>query len=144
MRSLHRLALAGLAIPLAVSLIPGPASAAVALQIISTDNLATPKGEHQTEVEPDTFAVGSTIVSAFQVGRIFGGGANAIGWATSTDGGANWSHGLIPGLTKATTPPGAYDRGTDASVAYDAAHRKWLVSTLAMKNANGVAVTVNQ
>src|SRR3954454_9546320 len=35
---------------------------------------------HQTEVEPDTFANGSTIVSAFQVGRIYDGGACAIGF----------------------------------------------------------------
>jgi hypothetical protein len=125
-------------------LIPGPASAAVGSHTISTDTLTTAKGEHHTEVEPDTFAFGSTIVSAFQVGRIYGGGADAIGWSTSTDGGANWTPGLLPSLTKASTPPGPYDRGTDASVAYDARHGKWLVSTLAMSGSNGVAVTVNQ
>src|SRR4051795_4255108 len=55
---------------------------------------------HQTEVEPDTFAAGSTIVSAFQVGRIYDGGACAIGFATSTDNGASWLSGLLPGITK--------------------------------------------
>jgi hypothetical protein len=30
---------------------------------------------HHTEVEPDTFSNGSTIVAAYQVGRIFDGGA---------------------------------------------------------------------
>ena len=43
---------------------------------------------HHTEVEPDTFSNGSTIVAAFQVGRIFDGGACAIGFATSTNNGA--------------------------------------------------------
>jgi hypothetical protein len=144
MRSLHRVAFLVVAIPVVVSLIPGPASAAIALQGISSDTLTNAKSEHQTEVEPDSFAAGSTIVSAFQVGRIYGGGAGAIGWATSSNGGTTWSHGLLPGLTAATAPPGPYDRGTDASVAYDAAHGKWLVATLAMKGSNGVAVTVNQ
>src|SRR4051794_19829626 len=57
---------------------------------------------HQTEVEPDTFANGSTIVAAYQVGRIFDGGACAIGFATSTNNGATWTHGLLPGITKWT------------------------------------------
>src|SRR3954467_1376745 len=72
---------------------------------------------HQTEVEPDTFASGSTIVSAFQVGRVFDGGACAIGFATSTNNGASWTNGLLPGITKYARGPN--DRATDASVAYD-------------------------
>ena len=52
---------------------------------------------HQTEVEPDTFANGSTIVAAYQVGRIYDGGACAIGFATSTNNGASWTSGLLPG-----------------------------------------------
>jgi hypothetical protein len=144
MRSVHRLAVAAAAVPLAVVMIPGPAGAALSLQTISTDTLTNAKSQHQTEVEPDTFAFGSKIVSGFQVGRIYGGGAGAIGWATSADGGSTWSHGLLPGLTKATVPPGPYDRGTDASVAYDAAHGQWLVATLAMRGSIGVAVTVNR
>src|SRR5919198_1214943 len=70
------------------------ASAAVAsptvLQI-SSDPYTNAISQHKTEVEPDTFAFGSTIVSAFQVGRIFDGGASNIGFATSTDGGATWT-----------------------------------------------------
>src|SRR5213082_1391030 len=57
---------------------------------------------HQTEVEPDTFSNGSTIVAAFQVGRIFDGGACAVGFATSTNNGASWTNGLLPGITKYT------------------------------------------
>src|ERR1044071_3884324 len=45
---------------------------------------------HQANVEPDSFSNGSTIVAAFQVGRIFAGGACAIGFSTSTDNGATW------------------------------------------------------
>src|SRR5205823_12758457 len=50
---------------------------------------------HHTEVEPDTFSNGSTIVATFQVGRIFDGGACAIGFATSTNNGATWTSGLL-------------------------------------------------
>ena len=72
-----------------------------------------------SEVEPDTFSNGSTIVAAFQVGRIYDGGACAIGFATSTNNGATWTSGLLPGITKCTGG-GPYDRATDAAVAYDA------------------------
>ena len=65
---------------------------------------------HHTEVEPDTYSFGSTIVSAFQVARIFDGGACAIGFATSTNNGSTWTSGLVPGVTKysggtLTAPP---------------------------------------
>ena len=146
MRAAQRLSILAIAIATTVSVLAASAGAAANVQLISTDTLATPtntKIEHQTEVEPDTFAVGSTIVSAFQVGRIPNGGAAAIGWSTSSDGGTTWSNGLLPGLTKATSVPGPYDRATDASVAYDAAHGKWLVTTLAMTGSAGVAVALN-
>src|SRR5262245_39662417 len=74
---------------------------------------------HSTEVEPDTFSNGSTIVAAFQVGRIYDGGGCAIGFSTSTDNGVTWTSGLLPGLTK-WTGGGTFDRATDAAVAYDA------------------------
>jgi hypothetical protein len=41
---------------------------------VSTDPYTNAASQLQTEVEPDTFNFGSTIISAFQVGRIFGGG----------------------------------------------------------------------
>ncbi|HLX33741.1 MAG TPA: sialidase family protein [Candidatus Limnocylindrales bacterium] len=90
---------------------------------------------HQTEVEPDTFSNGSTIVAAFQVGRIYDGGACAIGFATTANNGASWTSGLVPGLTKHSG--GTYDRATDASVAYDARHAVWLISALVMSEAGG-------
>jgi hypothetical protein len=93
---------------------------------------------HQTMVEPDTFSNGSTVVAAYQVGRIFDGGACAIGVATSTDNGASWTSGLLPGITKWTATRGANDRATDASVAYDARHNAWLVSSLTLLEAGGV------
>src|SRR5215212_4606271 len=92
---------------------------------------------HQTEVEPDTFANGSTIVSAFQVGRIYNGGACAVGFATSTNNGGSWTSGLLLGVTK-WAGGGRNDRATDASVAYDAKHSVWLISSLTLLEAGGV------
>jgi hypothetical protein len=92
---------------------------------------------HRTEVEPDTFANGATIVSAFQVGRVYDGGACAIGFATSSNNGATWTSGLLPGITK-YAGGGRNDRATDAAVAYDAKHGVWLVSSLTLLEAGGV------
>jgi hypothetical protein len=85
---------------------------------------------HHTEVEPDTYSFGSTIVSAFQVGRIFDGGACAIGFATSTNNGSTWTSGLVAGVTKYSG--GTFDRATDASVTYDAKHGVWIISSLVL------------
>src|SRR5690348_15991240 len=129
---------AALAVALAL-----PAAVVAATTTISIDPFtqATCHGStttnHQTEVEPDTFSNGSTIVAAFQVGRIFDGGACAIGFATSTNNGASWTKGLLPGTTK-WSGGGPNDRATDASVAYDARHNTWLISSLTLLEAGGV------
>src|SRR2546429_3892194 len=92
---------------------------------------------HHTEVDPDTYSNGSTIVVTFQVGRISDGGSCATGFATSTNNGASWTSGLLPGITK-WSGGGHNDRATDASVAYDARHNVWLVSSLTLLEAGGV------
>src|SRR5258708_38215210 len=79
---------------------------------------------HKTQEEPDTFAFGSTIVSAFQVARFHNGGADDIGWATSSDGGKSWKHGFFPGWTfqgGGRTIP--HVRVRRASVAVQARHK---------------------
>lgn len=85
-----------LAVSVAVAV---PASAQFTLKQISTDPFTDVDAQHKTEVEPDTFSFGSTIVSAFQVARIVEGGGADIGFATSTDGGKTWTAGYLPGLT---------------------------------------------
>ena len=86
----------------AVALLCSSASAAanVPLTQISADPFTNATSQHATEVEPDTFASGSTVVAAFQVGRFFDGGSSDIGFARSTDGGATWgTSSFLPGLT---------------------------------------------
>ena len=114
---------------------------------ILTDPFDNPvTGQHRTVVEPDTFSNGSTIVAAAQVGRIFDGGAAGIGVTTSTNDGASWTAATLPGIT--TAAGGGYDRATDPSVAYDARHNVWMVSTLALRNGStgpsGVAVLTSR
>src|SRR5215212_4010832 len=92
---------------------------------------------HQANVEPDSFSNGSTIVAAYQVGRIYDGGACAIGFSTSTDNGATWTSGLLPGVTK-YVGGGTFDRATDAAVAYDAQDNVWMISSLVLTEAGGV------
>ncbi len=137
-----RVGLAVGAAVLAVIAFPGSASAAT-WSAISTDPFtqstcaASAMTNHRANVEPDTFSYGSTIVAAFQVGRIYDGGACAIGFATSTDNGLTWTDGLLPGITK-WAGGGKNDRATDASVAYDASHNTWLVSSLTLLESGGV------
>ncbi len=92
---------------------------------------------HHANVEPDSYSFGSTIVAAYQVGRIYDGGACAIGFATSTNNGSTWTTGLLPGLTK-YYGSGPYDRATDAAVAYDAKHNVWMISSLVLTESGGV------
>jgi hypothetical protein len=102
---------------------------------LSTDTFTNSTSQHATEVEPDSFAFGSTIVSAFQVGRISGGGASDIGYAISTDAGATWTNGFLPGLTT-FQGGGASAAVSDASVIYDVKHGVWLISSLPIATAN--------
>jgi hypothetical protein len=127
-----------LAVPAALALVTSTAAYAnVTVTQVSQDIFTDAQAQHNTEVEPDTFASGSTIVSAFQVGRVSGGGASDIGWATSTNGGATWSHGYLPGIT--TNVGGSFGQASDASVAFDAKHNVWLISSLGL---SGSAVDV--
>jgi hypothetical protein len=98
---------------------------------ISRDPYRNADSTHETEVEPDTAANGATVVAAFQVGRVFDGGAADIGFAVSRNRGRTWRHGLLPALTAFSRPQGSYPRVSDPSIAYDALHRVWLVVSLA-------------
>jgi hypothetical protein len=121
---------------------PAVAGANVPLTQIATDPFTNPTSQHKTIVEPDTYSSGSTIVAAAQFGRFFDGGATDIGWATSTNNGASWTSGTLPGIT--TFVGGTYDRVSDPAVAYDAAHNVWLISSLALRGTSGAAVLTSR
>ncbi len=121
------------------------AYANVAIATLSSDPYTNTTSEHQTEVEPDSFSYGSTIISVTQVGRFTDGGASNIGWATSTDGGTSWTHGFLPGIT--VYAGGTYDRVSDPAISYDPKDNVWLAVSLAItgtSNPHGDAVLVNR
>lgn len=119
------------------------AGPAVVLTRVSTDPFTNPGSQHATEVEPDVFAFGRTVVGAYQAGRFFTGGASDIGWATSTNGGISWQHGMLPGVTKHLGGPRA--RASDPSVVYDAKYRTWMITALGVANQGiGVSVSVSR
>jgi hypothetical protein len=95
------------------------------LAVVSEDPYTNAGTYHRTEVEPDSFAFGSTIVSTFQVGRSYACGADA---------GSTWTEGFLPGTTIHATPPGPWKRATDPVVAYDAKHDTWLVQGLGIRS----------
>jgi len=103
-----------------------------ALIRLSSDMFTNSISQHATEVEPDTFAFGPTFVSAFQVGRIFSGGAADIGFATSINGGGSWTNGFLSGLTIFQGGT-SFNAVSDPSVAYDAAHGQWIIASIAVQ-----------
>lgn len=111
----------------------------IPLTRLSTDTFTNAGSQHATEVEPHVAAFGSTLVSVFQVGRIFSGGSSDVGFATSTNSGSTWTSGLLPGTT--TFQGGPYNAISDPSVAFDAAHGVWLVSSLLIGTTDIVAVS---
>src|SRR5689334_2057102 len=131
--SILRSAGIGVVVAVVVALLgAAPAHANVPLTRVSSDTFTNSTSQHATEVEPDTFANGSTVVGAFQVGRFFNGGGTDIGFVRSGDGSVTWdAPGFLPGMTfsagAATSP---FQRVSDASVAYDAAHSTWLISSI--------------
>lgn len=133
------------ALPGLLMLMAATALAQVPLTQISTDTFTNTTSQHETEVEPSSYAVGKTIVSTFQVGRFSDGGASDIGFSTSTNGGVTWTQGNLPGITN-IEGTGTYDRASDTSVVYNAKYKMWLVETLALSNsggAHGAAVLVS-
>jgi hypothetical protein len=95
---------------------------------LSLDPYRNRDSQHESAVEPDSFAYGSAIVAAFQVGRRSGGASANIGTAVSHDAGRTWQRSVLPGVT--VNAGGAETAASDPSVAFDAVHNAWLVSSL--------------
>ena len=133
------------ALAVALALAAAPAAPAATVQISADPYKAPIPGQHRTEVEPDSFAAGQTIVAAFQVGRTEEAGAANNGFAVSDDAGATWTDGVLPGIT--TVGGGPHARVSDPAVAYDPKRDVWLIASLALGDApnyRGDAIVVNR
>ena len=111
---------------------------------VSDDPYVNPGSAHKTQVEPDSFAFGQTIVTTSQSGRYFsGGGASNNVFATSQDGGRTWATGGLPGTT--VNEGGTWPRISDPAVAYDPEHDVWLAQGLTINSSGtGDSVIVNR
>lgn len=89
---------------------------------LSRDTTSDYYAQHETQVEPSSFAWGRKIVTAFQSGRISNGGAASLAFSTSSDAGEHWRSGVLP--------QGDYVIVSDSVVAYDSIHGRWLVAAL--------------
>jgi hypothetical protein len=100
---------------------------------VSSDPIIKAGEEHATEAEPDTIAVGNKVLSSFMVGNV-PTCTDDIGCAFSRDGGKTWTHGLLPGLTRYSSPPDPEPSVADTTAAWDARYKKWVVSALNCAN----------
>jgi hypothetical protein len=118
------------------------AAANVALTQVAVDTFTNTTSQHRTVVEPDSFSFGTRIVAAAQAGRFFDGGASGIAFGTSANSGSTWTSGVLPQLTVHQSPAGTFDRVTDPSVAFDARHNVWMVSSLGLRDPGPVGKSV--
>jgi len=111
---------------------------------ISDDPYTNTSSQHRTQVEPDSFAFGSTIVAVTQSGRfVNGGGASNIMFSTSQNGGRTWTTGGLPGTT--VYQGGPWPRISDPSIAYDPEHDVWLALGLGINSGgSGHILLVNR
>src|SRR3954467_9998116 len=130
MQVLIRTAFAAAATAVLLFVGAGSAQAAVPLTQVFSDPFTNTSSQHKAVVEPDTFAFGSTMVTATQSGRFFDGGASGIGWATLSSTGSVVANGVLPGITVHDGNGGTFDRVSDPSVAFDARHNVWMVSSI--------------
>src|SRR5215213_7283378 len=99
--------------------------------LVSNDFLVTPDEtgyQPETQAEPHAAANPERdghLVAGYQEGRFYDGGARALGFAVSTDGGRQWRRGLLPGLTSSTFP-----RTTDPWIAFGTGGRVYYSSLI--------------
>jgi hypothetical protein len=110
---------------------------------ISLDPYPADLAQHATEVEPVLVAQGDTIVSAFQVGRFTGAGADNTGWATSLDAGKTWRRGFLRGTTPVAG--GTWPAVSLPTIAYDKKHKTYLIAMMPFDvNADGRGILISR
>ena len=101
--------------------------------------------QHKTQLEPDSFAFGQTIVALTQSGRWFGGGGSSNLCASSTPrrtAAAPQLLGFSPGFTINQGSP--WPRISDPSIAFDPQDNVWLPSARDRRQRQRVNVLVNR
>ncbi len=99
----------------------------------------------ETQAEPHLHANplnDANLVAAYQESRFANGGARALNYSTSFDGGASWTEGILPGLTVAAG--GQWDRASDPWVAFGPNHQVYFVSLLFNQSNSDNAIAVSR
>jgi hypothetical protein len=106
---------------------PGPANTRVSFDILAPDGGGA---QPETEAEPALavdLADARRLLAGYQEDRFPTlGGARALTYALSTDGGRRWGEGLVPHLTLASD--GRFQRASDPWVAFGPGHRAYFAS----------------
>jgi len=104
-------------------------------------------GQEETEAEP-YLAIDPgndlRLLAGYQEGRFVDGGARALTWAFSKNGGRTWSEGAVPGLAQFSG--GTFQRASDPWVAYGPGGRAYYASLLFNETSpdNGVYVSTSE
>ena len=112
------------------------ANCTIVARRLSVDPSTNAQSQHETALEPDDAAWGSTVVAAYQVGRFSTGASSNIGFAVSRNSGRTWQRGLLPSVTLESSPAGPERAASDPTVAYDALHNVWLIGSLTLEANN--------
>jgi hypothetical protein len=118
---------AAVAVAAGLLLVSAGAAETILAHPISNDPYTNTNGDvqHKTQLEPDSFAFGNTIVAVSQSGRyVNGGGASNLVFSSSQNAGKTWTTGGMPGGT--VWEGGTWPRISDPSIAYDPEHDVWL------------------
>jgi hypothetical protein len=111
--------------------VPSPARAAALAVRISQDILEPDNSAAQPETQAEPFMAlnperETNLLAGYQEDRFEDGGARALTYAASFDGGKHWSEGLVPELTLASGGP--FERASDPWVAFGPDGRAYYVS----------------
>lgn len=133
----------------APAIVPGPAKAPGAARV-SRDVLppdSNSQGQPETQAEPYLAidpANETRLLAGYQEGRFTDGGARALTYAWSRNGGRTWTEALVPGLTRASG--GAFEKASDPWVAFGPGGRAYYCSLLFNETGpeNGIYVSTSK
>ncbi len=120
----------------------GPPNVRISTDILEPDPQSGAQAE--SEAEPSVAARPENenhLVAGYQVDRFANGGARALGFAVSADGGGRWSEGVLPGLT--TAHGGAFDRASDPWLAFGPEGRVYFAAIAFNETSVDNAVTLS-
>ncbi|HWM94852.1 MAG TPA: sialidase family protein [Thermoanaerobaculia bacterium] len=126
-----------------------PAAARPKWVRVSRDVLPPDSSASQPETQAEPYLAidperETRMLAAYQEGRYATGGARALTYAFSKNGGRTWTEALVPGLSRASG--GSFQRATDPWVAYGPGGRAYYCSLLFNETGpeNGVFVSASR